>query len=204
MKSDLDRLMAERGIDTAVVSGRVHGNPIMYYMTNGAKLTHAIVVKRVGQPAVLAHYSMERDEAAKVGLETVNLSQFDPRQLVEEAGSHLGGEVLLYQKLFQALDVTDRVAFYGEVDQGRSFARLSALQERTPGLTIVSEPDGTIFDYAQLTKDAAEIARMRDVGVKTAAAMQAAVDFIQRLPWAMSSARSCAASSSPASRIPKA
>jgi Xaa-Pro aminopeptidase len=180
MKSDLDRLMAEREIDAAVVSGRVHGNPIMYYMTNGAKLTHAIVVKRAGKPAVLGHYSMERDEAAKVGLETVNLAQFDPRQLVEEAGSQLGGEVLLYQRLFEALDVTGRVAFYGEVDQGKSFARLSALQERTPGLTIVSEVDGTIFDYAQLTKDAAEIARMRAVGVKTAAAMQAAVDFIQR------------------------
>jgi Xaa-Pro aminopeptidase len=180
MKSDLDRLMAERGIDAAVVSGRVHGNPIMYYMTGGAKLTHAIVVKRAGKPAALAHYSMERDEAAKAGLETVNLAQFDPRQLVEEAGSQLGGEVLLYQRLFQALDVTGRVAFYGEVDQGKSFASLSALQERTPGLTIVGEFDGTIFDFAQLTKDAAEIARMRDVGVKTAAAMQAAVDFIQR------------------------
>jgi Xaa-Pro aminopeptidase len=180
MKSDLDRLMAERGIDAAVVSGRVRGNPIMVYLTDGAKLTHAMAVKVAGQPVVLCHHSMERDEAAKVGLQTLNLGQFDQRRLAEEAGSPLGGAVLLYQQLFRQLGVTGRVAFYGQVDQGQSFALLSALQEATPGLTVVSEYEATIFDHAQLTKDEAEIARMRDVGRKTAAAMQAAIDFIRR------------------------
>lgn len=152
----------------------------MYYMTQGAKLTHAIVVKPAGKPPVLGHFPMERDEAAKAGMETVNLGQFNPRQLAEEAGSPLGGEVLLYQRLFQELGVSGRVAFYGEVDQGKSFALLNALQERTPGLTVVGEHEGTIFDYAQLTKDQDEIARMRAVGRKTTDAMRAAVDFIQR------------------------
>lgn len=180
MKSDLDRLMEERGIEAAVVSGRVKGNPIMYYLTEGAKLTHAIVVKMAGKPAVLGHYSMERDEAAKSGLETINLGQFSPRQLADEAGSQLGGDVLLYQKLFQALGVSGRVAFYGEVDQGKSFALLSALRERTPWLTVLCEYEGTIFDYAQLTKDEAEIARMQDIGRRTVGAMQGAIDFIRR------------------------
>jgi len=180
MKSDLDRLMAERNIDAAVVSGKIHGNPIMYYMTNGAKLTHGIVVKPHGRPAVLGYFPMERDEAARVGMDSINLGEFDLRQLREKAGSALGGTVLFYQKLFERLKVGGRVAFYGEQDQGRAFARLNALQAQIPEITVVSEYDGTIFDYAQLTKDPAEIECMKEVGRKTAAAMQAAIEFIQR------------------------
>jgi len=180
MKSDLDRLLAERNIDAALVSGRVHGNPIMYYMTNGAKLTHGIVIKAAGRPAVLGYYPMERDEAAKVGMDTINLGQFNPHKLAKEAGSHLGGAVLLYQKLFEQLGVSGRVAFYGEQDQGKSFTLLNELQAQTPNITVVSEYENTIFDRAQLTKDAAEVERMKQMGRKTAAAMQVAIEFIQR------------------------
>ncbi len=179
MKSDLDRLMAERGIDAAVVSGKVVGNPAMYYMTNGAKLTQGIVVKPARRPAVLGHYPMERDEAARSGMELVNLGEFNPRALADKAGSPLGGAVLLYQKLFERLGVSGRVAFYGEQDQGRSFALLNALQARTPGLTVITEYDGTIFDTAQLTKDTAEIEQITEIGRKTATAMRTAVEFIQ-------------------------
>ncbi len=180
MKADLDRLMAERDIDAAVVSGTVTGNPIMYYMTNGARLhLHSVVVKPAGRPAVLACRPMEREEAAKSGLTTVSLAQFDPLRLQEEAGSVLGGMVLLYQKLLEQLEVGGRVAFYGELDQGKSFSFLNELQASTPGLTVVGEYEDSIFDLAQLTKDRSEIERMREVGRRTAAAMQAAIEFVQ-------------------------
>jgi Xaa-Pro aminopeptidase len=180
MKSDLDRLMAERDINAAVASGRVHGNPIMYYLTNGAKLTRGIVIKAAGRPPVLVHSPMERDEAAKAGLEAINLGEFNPLTLIEQAGSALGGRVLLYQQLFERLGVAGRVAFYGEEDQGKSYTFLGALQAQLPDITVVGEYDGTIFDHAQLTKGPEEIERMKAVGRKTTAAMQAAVDFIQR------------------------
>jgi Xaa-Pro aminopeptidase len=180
MKFDLDRLMAERGIDVAVVSGRIHGNPTMYYMTNGAKLTQGVVVKPAGRPPVLGYYPMERDEAAKAGMDSFNLGDLNPRALVEEAGSTLGGTVLFYSRLFDTLGVRGRVAFYGEQDQGRTLALLNALSSGVPELTVMGEFDDTIFDHAQLTKDEIEIQRMREVGKKTAAAVQAAVDLIQR------------------------
>jgi len=180
VKSDLDRLMAERSIDAAVASGKVHGNPVMYYLTNGAKLTHGIVIKAAGRPPVLIHSPMERDEAAKAGLDTLSLGEFNLRELTEQAGSSLGGAMSLYQKLFERVGVRGRVAFYGEVDQGRSYTFLNQLQAQLPDITVVGEYDGTIFDYAQLTKGPEEIERMKTVGRKTVAAMQAAVDFIQR------------------------
>jgi Xaa-Pro aminopeptidase len=180
MKSDLDRLMAERDIDAAVVSGRVTGNPIMYYMTNGARLhLHSVVVKPAGRPAVLACRPMEREEAAKSGLTTVSIAEFDPLRLQEEAGSVLGGMVLLYQKLLEQLEVGGRVAYYGELDQGKAFSFLKELQASTPGLSVVGEYEDSIFELAQLTKDRSEIERMREAGRRTAAAMQAAIEFVQ-------------------------
>ncbi len=180
MKSDLDHLMAERNIDAAVISGKIHGNPIMTYMTNGAKLTHGIVIKAAGRPAVLGYSPMERDEAAKVGMESINLGEFNRRELTEKAGSALGGEVLFYQELFIKLAISGRVSFYGQVEQGSSFTLLNELQAQMPEITVMGEYSGTIFDYAQLTKGPDEIRRMAKVGRKTAIAMQAAIDFIQR------------------------
>ena len=46
MKRDIDGLMQERGIDVAVVTGAVKGNATMYYMVNGAAISHAIVIKK--------------------------------------------------------------------------------------------------------------------------------------------------------------
>ena len=180
MKSDLDRLMAEHNIDAAVISGRVHGNALMVYMTNGAKLTYGLVVKVAGRPPVLCYYPMERDEAGKAGIESLNLGEFNLRALIEQAGSTLGGTALMYEQLFERLQVSGRVAFYGDADQGRSFALLTELQRRLPQITVVGEFDSTIFDAAQLTKDADEIERMKAAGRNTSAAMRTAVEYIQR------------------------
>ena len=180
MKSDLDRLMAERDIDAAIISGKVSGNPHMVYMTNGAKLGYGIVVKPAGRPAVLGHLAMERDEAKKSGLDTLNLGEFNIRQLIEQAGSALGGDVLFFQELLKRLNINGRVAFYGQSEQGQVFTLLNALQEGIPDITVVGEYEDTIFDMAQLTKDHDEIQRMVKVGRKTADAMQVAIDLIQK------------------------
>lgn len=179
MKSDLDKLMAERGIDVAVISGKIRGNPIMYYMTNGAKLSGGIVIKPVNRPPVLCHSPIERDEAAKSGLETINMGKYNRVEMQEKAGSVLGGQVLFFQQLFDELGVSGNIAFYGEQDQGKTFLLLNELQ-KIPGITVMGEYDWTIFDKAQMTKDAAEIERMSDVGRRTSEVMQSAVDFIKQ------------------------
>ncbi|MBN1316937.1 MAG: aminopeptidase P family protein [Anaerolineales bacterium] len=180
MKSDLDRFMAEREIDVAIISGVVRGNPIMYYMTNGANISGGIVVKPIDRAPVLVHSPIERDEAAQAGLETINMGKYNRSKLQQEAGSVLGGAVLFYKQLFEDLDVSGRIAFYGEQDQGKTFTLLNELKRSLPDITIIGEFDWTIFDQAQMTKDAQEIERMKDVGRKTSETMQSAVAFIQQ------------------------
>ena len=72
MKSDLDRLMAERNLDALLVLGDSSGNPVLNYLTGGAHLENVIVFKRQGQPITLIHGAMERDTAAATGLRLIN------------------------------------------------------------------------------------------------------------------------------------
>ena len=70
MKSDLDRLMQEAGLDALLITGPRAHNPSLTYFTGPAHLTSADLLKRRGQPPILFCRSMERDEAAATGMQT--------------------------------------------------------------------------------------------------------------------------------------
>ncbi len=50
MKSDLDRLMQENDLDVILITGPAQHNPAMVYMTGGAHLTNADLIKNAMQP----------------------------------------------------------------------------------------------------------------------------------------------------------
>jgi Xaa-Pro aminopeptidase len=179
VKRDLDQLMTERDIDAAVVTGGVHNNPSMYYMANGAHLTGGVLVKRRGQEPVLIHYAMERDEAAKSGLATLDLTHFDFKGLILESENALEATVKLYRKIFHELGVTGRVAFYGMEEQGSRYVLLKTLDEALGDVTITGEYDNDIFAVARATKGSDEIERMRRVGQATATVMREMIGFIR-------------------------
>ncbi|MEJ2736136.1 MAG: hypothetical protein P8189_21650 [Anaerolineae bacterium] len=103
MKRDLDHLMEERGLDAALVAGAVHGNPAMYYMTNGAGLTGGYVLKKRGEEPRLLCSPMEREEAAASGLATVNLGQYDFIALLRGLGDRLAATVEWYRRVDRGL-----------------------------------------------------------------------------------------------------
>jgi Xaa-Pro aminopeptidase len=179
VKQDLDQLMSERDIDAAVVTGGARNNPSMYYMVNGAHLIGGILVKRRGREPVLIHYAMERDEAAKSGLATLDMTHFDYRGLLQESESRLEATVKLYRKIFDELGVSGRVAFYGTAEQGSSYAMLKALDEALSDVIIIGEYDNDICTVARATKGVDEIERMRQVGQATATVMHEMIAFIR-------------------------
>lgn len=179
MKQDLDQLMAEREIDAAVVTGGVNNNPSMYYMTNGAHLTRGILVKRQGHEPVLVHQAMERDEAEKSGLATLDLAHLDYAGLIQESESTLEATIKLFRKIFDQLEVSGRVGFYGMGEQGSSYALLTALHESLEEITIIGEFENDIFDVARATKGTDEVARMRRVGQATTTVMREIINFIR-------------------------
>lgn len=180
MKADLDRLMAERNIDAAIVMGAMAGNPTLYYMVNGARLTSGMVVKKRHEPPVLIHSSIERDEAAKSGLATVDIRRYRFLELLRETGGNeLAARVRLLERVFQDQGVSGRVAFYGNDDRGAAYALLRAVDDQIPGIEVVGEFGDDIFTVARSTKQPAEVERICETGRRTVAIVEATLAFLR-------------------------
>ncbi|HEY73982.1 MAG: aminopeptidase P family protein [Chloroflexi bacterium] len=179
MKQDIDRLMKERELDAILVAGKVHGNPAMYYMTNGAGLTGGRVLKKRGEEPVLICSPIEREEAAASGLAIVNMSKYDFMNILREKGDQLAAVVELYRRIFADLEVGGRVGFYGLADQGRAWALLNALDAQLEGIEVYGDFDVTLIDAARATKDAAEAERVREMGRRTCDVIGQTVKFLK-------------------------
>jgi len=180
MKSDLDFLMHANQIDAILATGPGDHNPPMVYLTGGGSLTNADVLKLRGQAPVLFHSDIERDEAARTGLRTVNLASYPLGELMKAAnGDFLGSMVLRYQRMFEEAGLSrGRVALYGRMEAGAALAIFSGLQKAMPGLSFVSELGSTVLMQAMATKDEAEVARIRRMGQITTQVVGRVADFL--------------------------
>ncbi len=88
MKSDLAALMQARDIDTLLVLGDALHNPSMVYFTGVTHVTDGALVLQRGKEPIFYFNPMERDEAAKSGLETRSLNPFNYKKLFDESGQN--------------------------------------------------------------------------------------------------------------------
>ena len=143
-------------------------------------LTNADLIKKRGEAAVLFHYPMERDEAAKSGLRTKNLSDYNFTELFNHSGGdNMKAIVNRYQIMFAELGITSgKVALYGRSDIGTNFAVFSALQKEMAGLNFIGELDNSVLMLARMTKDDVEIERIRKMGMITTQVVGLVADFL--------------------------
>lgn len=180
MITDLDQLMETRGLDALLVLGRGSHNPPMTYLTGGANLTSAMLVKKPNQPPTLFHGAMERDEAAKTGLPRRSLDDYRWDDLLKQHG----GDWTRASAARLALVLTDmeltagRIAIYGQADAGESWAILQALQSALPQLNLVGEVHDSLILEAMATKDAAQVERLRRIGQLTVAVVGRVAEFL--------------------------
>jgi len=180
MKTDLDTLMSEKNIDALLVTGPAQHNPAMVYLTGGGHLTDADLLKKRGEPAVLFHAPMERDEAARSGLRTISYTSFPLKELLNQSkGDRLRALALRYCKMLEEQGFQGgRVLLYGRGEVGRALALFNILQELMPGLSLVGEADGGLLMEAMATKDSGEIARIRRMGMITTEVVAETQDFL--------------------------
>jgi Xaa-Pro aminopeptidase len=169
--------MEERGLDAILVAGKVHGNPAMYYMTNGT--VGGYVVKKRGEEAVFLCSPIEREEAAASGLTIVNIGKYDFLTILREADDRLDAVVELYRRIFADLGVSGRVGFYGLMDRGSAWVGLNALDAQLEGIEVYGDFDVTLIDAARATKDAVEAERMREIGQRTCDIIGQTVEFLR-------------------------
>jgi Xaa-Pro aminopeptidase len=181
LKRDIDRLMAERNLDWIVVEGPdgfAGANPDYSYLTNGEQLT-GTVLKQRGDPAMIVYRTMERQQAESTGLVMIPRDRWNMREIRKQCPDNFAAEVEHRRRMFSDLGISGRVGIYGTVKAGPHFAVTMALGQRMPGLEFVAEFENDLFAAARLTKDAEEVERMRAVGRKTCAVVQAVVDRIR-------------------------
>jgi Xaa-Pro aminopeptidase len=181
MKSDLDRLMAERGYAALLALGGTAHNPPMYYLANGATITeHSVAVKKRGEEPMLFVGSMEREEAKRSGLRVVDQTAARLHQLLQATGGDrlqatarwIGG------MLREAGVESGTVATYGATDVGAAYALITALSDLYPQLNFVGEFDHTLLETAMITKSPEEIRRIRAVGRKTMRVVAGTEEFL--------------------------
>ena len=167
MKSDIDAVMKATNLDALVVFGNAEHNPPMYYFTGGGHVSHAVLIKKHGEEAVLFHNDMERDEAAKSGLKCVPYSQYDYDELLKQANmDNILANAMRAELMFKDCGVTSgRVGVYGTYDVGATFGLLTAVQKLIPEIEFVGERrDDSIFLRTMETKDKSEVERIRKMG----------------------------------------
>jgi len=180
MKTDIDRLMEERGIDYLLATGAGFHNPAMVYLTGGGHFTRADLIKKRGEAPILFYEDMERDEAAKTGLQTRRLSNYSLKLLLEKTnGNRSLAYALRYQAILSDLGITSgNVVLYGRGEVGSSFAVFSALQDLMPGIKIIGEMEDSLLFQARATKTDEEVARIRRMGQITVDVVAETADFL--------------------------
>ncbi len=181
MKQDLDRLMAERKLDAFLVLGDSTGNPVMNYLTSGAHLERALIVKRRNAPITLIHGGMERDTAAATGLRLVDRdAHYNQMQYLQEhEGDQLAAQVAYLSDVIKNEGLTGRLGVYGMFDAGAAMTMLNLLQDRLFDTELVGEYGDSLFAAARVTKDDAEIAQMAEAGRRTAQVVGEVQEFIR-------------------------
>lgn len=162
--------MRERNLDAIMVSGKVLGNPPLVYLLNGANLTKAIIIKKLGETAELIVSPMEREEAAISGYRIILNNRYNYRECQELAnGDPLSASIRYYRRIFDDLKVQGYVGVYGHLDQGYAYTFLKALDSSISGVEIVGEIGLDLITQARGTKDLDEVKRIRQVGKRTSA-----------------------------------
>jgi Xaa-Pro aminopeptidase len=143
-------------------------------------MTQADVIKKVGEEPFLCHAAMERDEAAKTGLKTINYSAYPLKErLALAGGDHLVAHALLYKSIFEQINLTSgKVLLYGRTDAGKLFSVVNELQELLPGLTFQGDLDDAVLLQAMATKEPAELDRIRQMGKKVVNVVSRVADFL--------------------------
>lgn len=179
LKADLDRLMEKYNLDVIFVYGGEEPNMIRSYLLNGANVT-AQVVKKRGEPPIVIVNPMEKDIAAKSGLQV--MSPYD-LGLADLQRTHKGDAEAIGTRLtfnyFERLGLKGRVGLFGSGDFTGFAWLLTHVFPNLPEVEIVTDFQlRHLFEEAVTTKDSAEIALLKEAGQLASAVMAATWDYV--------------------------
>ena len=169
MRSELDRLMQERGLGGLVVFAYDRYNPAMYYCT-GQKLHYGIYFRASDGRAHLVHDPMERDQAAKVGCEHASFAQHGLLARMQREGHPARAFGALMADVLATLGVRGPVSFFGDLQAGFAYELLEHLRSCAPEVEVDrTHPD--VITLARTTKSEEELDLIRHAAKGAVAGM---------------------------------
>ena len=182
MKADIDRLMRERKLEAFIVFGGEEFNTARYYLSHGAHITHGSIVKARDGEMLLVCSRIELAEARKSGLAVKTDAELGWNERLKEAENDgVKASARFFGDLLEEVGVAaGRVGLYGAWQVNKTIALYEQLKELSQ-YEFVAEKSPTVIEAAMLTKDAAEIAKLKSVAERANQAMSAAWDFIASL-----------------------
>ena len=179
MLSDIDSLMQSRAIDALVISGTPKECKDLCYFTGPVAVSGAMVLKKRGASPVLLCSPLERDEAAKSGLDIFTYSQLGYGEVLKEAKTQFEASIAFLKKILRRFEISGRVAFYGKGDIPYNYALLTELA-KSGQIEVIAETEDSIIPEARMTKDTSEIEKIAAVGKKAQDIMKSVVRFLKR------------------------
>lgn len=181
MKTDVDRLMEENDIDVLFVVGSANHNANMVYFTGIVHISDAYLLKARGKPPVLFYQTMERDEAARTGLQTKCMDDYDTEALVKKFdGDLVKARAERLKLIFEEFQISGKVSLHGLGNVGSFYSIFAEAQSNLKDIQFVSEPHRTsVLTLARMTKDEEEIEQIRKMGEITVATVRDVAGFLQ-------------------------
>jgi len=183
MKSDLNQLMQDAGLDALLVFGPASHNAAMVYFTDLHHLSWGYLLKQRGQPPIHIHHPMERDEAKATGLSTRNQNDFDYKEIYKKSGGDdIKSQIELLIRIFKEYKISGRVAIYGQYELGPGLSILKGLDEALPEVEIVGESKArSVLMKTRVTKSEEEVDRIRRMGQITTSVVGDVANFLTAL-----------------------
>lgn len=180
MKSELNHLMAERGLEAIVVMASHDYSAALDYLVGSVHITGGMAWKKRGDEPILIVGGMEIEEARASGLMCYTYSDFNYYDLFAQNNNDpMKATVALWGVILERLAIANgKIGIYGVGDHHHILALTDLLREAYPTYQFVGESGMTIFDQAALTKSADELARIQSVAERTNTVMAMTWDFI--------------------------
>ncbi len=185
MKKEIEVFMEEQNLDAIWISGASQNNPAMVYFTGIHHISAADLFIRRGQEPILFYHNMEREEAAKTGLQTASIDErYAFRKYMQSAqGDMLKASALLYQEMLTDLDIHEKtIAIAGRREVSVVYAILNALQELLPNVRFVGQFSGSVINRARLTKTPDEVEHIRRMGQITTSVVGRVAEMLSNSP----------------------
>jgi Xaa-Pro aminopeptidase len=183
MKTDLNQLMQDAGLDAILIFGPASHNAAMVYFTGLRHISWGYLLKQRGQPPIHIHHPMERDEAIATGLSTRSHNDFDYKEIYKKTGGdEVKSQIELLKRVFNEYKITGRVATYGQYDLGPGLSILKGLDEALPEVEVVGEDKNrSVLMKARITKSEEEVDRIRRMGQITISVVADVANFLTAL-----------------------